>query len=73
MGRYHFKASGQVNRHIPEDHVNDNEYKGCTSKQTYYSKEQAASVALCVRATRQERVYEYECKYCGDWHIGHRW
>lgn len=73
MSKYRFIPKAQIDRAIPEEHVSDNEWKGCTSKQTYYSEAQAASVALMVRATRGEHaVYEYGCKYCANWHVGHR-
>lgn len=46
--------------------------KACTSKNTYYSKEQAEETALFIRAEYQEKVYPYECQYCDNWHIGHK-
>jgi uncharacterized membrane protein YgcG len=47
--------------------------KGCTSKQIYYSESQAHAVALTIRSTRGVNVYPYACKYCENWHIGHRY
>ena len=46
--------------------------KACTSKTTYYSLEQAQEAALMARVNGSKNIYEYACRYCDNWHIGHR-
>lgn len=50
------------------------EEKGCLSKETYYSQEQADGVALNIRASGQDKnVYPYACQFCSNYHIGHQY
>ena len=48
--------------------------KGCVNKVAYHSEEYAYSVAQDVMSTRKEKnIAPYKCKYCEDFHIGHRY
>lgn len=47
--------------------------RGCTSKAAYYSWAQARAVALNIRATQRIPVYAYECRFCGNFHLGHNY
>ena len=45
--------------------------KSCEGKRVYPQEADAKRMAYLQYQNTGERVFEYKCHFCGQWHIGH--